>query len=158
MFNVDYYENWLDDGLASRLFKNLYDSIKLYKHKRTLFYGDGKLPWTPGMLKVKLQLEQFILNKYNLSINFNLCLVNIYESGKYNIDYHKDRFTNPNTMVCGVSLGQERTLAFSNNICFNLKNGSLYLMLPPTNEYYEHSIIKDNSTGVRISLTFRCYK
>lgn len=61
-------------------------------------------------------------------------------------------------IICGISIGQTRTLSmykYNNILNQPLKNGSLYLLLPPTNNFYSHAIEKDDSIGLRYSLTFR---
>ncbi len=40
----------------------------------------------------------------------------------------------------------------------SLENGSLCVIQPPTNDFFTHSIKKDESKNVRLSLTFRNYK
>ena len=90
-------------------------------------------------------------------VNFNVCVIQQYPNGKYGIQKHRDK--EMNGMICGISVGQTRTLSmykYNTNVLNQpLNNGSLYLILPPTNDFFLHAIEKDSSRGVRYSLTFR---
>ncbi len=110
--------------------------------------------WTPELLKVKSDLENVTGDKYNV------CVIQWYPNGRAFIAPHKDREMTRGTTIAGLSLGQTRTLALSRGTKvhkFGLLSGSLYILNPPTNDSWAHSIEKDESTRPRISLTFRNY-
>jgi alkylated DNA repair dioxygenase AlkB len=92
------------------------------------------------------------------SSEYTYCVVQYYPSGKVGINPHKDKEMIPGSTICGLSVGQNRTLRMSRNgknIDLDLLSGSLYVLYPPTNDYWTHSILKDDSIHPRISLTFR---
>lgn len=72
------------------------------------------------------------------------------------------------TDICGLSLGYEtRDLIlipppFNKNdkekLCISLPPGSLCILKPPTNNYWMHSIAKDETTTPRISLTYSLHR
>ena len=92
-------------------------------------------------------------------------MIQQYPNGQSGIQKHRDK--EMSNMICGISVGiedppsagQRRTLSMYqyNKLLLNqpLNNGSLYILLEPTNNFYSHAINKDDSIGVRFSLTFR---
>ena len=84
-----------------------------------------------------------------------------YPSGNVGIGRHRDREMGGRTIAC-LSFGADRTLTLTpfkylheKERRYALPSGSLYVLLPPTNVHWMHSIEKDNTTIARISLTFR---
>ena len=70
----------------------------------------------------------------------------------------------PNVIISSVSLGTTRIMRFESInsidgqkkiIDIPLNSGTLCLIKPHTNNKWLHSIEKDNSTTIRISLIFR---
>jgi alkylated DNA repair dioxygenase AlkB len=62
------------------------------------------------------------------------------------------------TIITSISLGTPRIMRFEKDdkiIDLLLESGSLCLIMPPTNNYWLHSIPKDTSLTPRISLIFR---
>jgi alkylated DNA repair dioxygenase AlkB len=63
--------------------------------------------------------------------------------------------------IASLSLGATRKFAFKNRadkstISLFLENGSLLIMRAPTQEFWQHSLLKTKkNTGLRINLTFR---
>lgn len=110
--------------------------------------------WREDLLAVKGRIEAMTGDVYNV------CVVQRYPSGKIGISPHRDKEMKRGTTIAGVSLGETRTLTISRGWKKHqiaLTSGSLYIMHPPTNDTWSHSIDKDDSTGVRLSLTFRNY-
>lgn len=121
--------------------------------------------------KVKEWKELPILEtiKEKLSIitetKYNYCVIQRYPNGKIGIKPHKDREMLPGTIISGISLGATRILTLTppkynkidkSEIHIGLVPGSLYVLMPPTNDHWSHSIEKDFSIKEpRISLTFR---
>lgn len=94
--------------------------------------------------------------------DFNFCVVQRYPSGRVGINPHRDKEMASTSLICGLSLGCERRLTMGpprhssdTPVQLNLHVGSLYVLRPPTNDYWTHCIEKDESTQPRISLTFR---
>ena len=98
-----------------------------------------------------------------LGYPINNCMVQIYPHGQVGINPHRDvemiNTKHPHgEFIAGVSLGQARWLALakrSQAIYMKLNAGSLYVLDSPTNRSWTHAILKDQSKGIRISLTFR---
>lgn len=99
---------------------------------------------------------------------FNFVLINRYENGEQYINYHQDdeRELGEDPSIVGVSFGAERDILFKpyffipekvpNKLSLELEHGSIFVMYPPTNDFWMHSIPK--RVGIktpRISLTFR---
>jgi alkylated DNA repair dioxygenase AlkB len=175
-FNVDFYENFLSQEESEYVFnileKNVKWSSNITPGKRVnQTYGDDGLtyeihwygkttkrkvyPWSDmNILKTIRDKIQEITNE-----KYNICVVQRYPSGKVGINAHRDKEMKKGTTICGLSLGETRTLSINgkNNINLSLTPGSLYIFNPPTNEYNTHCIDKDDTTNPRISLTFRNY-
>lgn len=94
---------------------------------------------------------------------YNYVVVQRYPNGRVGINPHRDKEMAPGTDICGISLGSTRTLTLSppnwvreSPLQLSLIPGSLYVLKPPTNDHWAHSIEKDASIDQpRISLTFR---
>ena len=96
---------------------------------------------------------------------YNYVVVQRYPSGKVGIKAHRDKEMRKGTDISGISLGATRTLTLSpprynqrdtTPLQISLTPGSLYILKPPTNDHWTHSIEKEPQvTGVRISLTYR---
>lgn len=112
------------------------------------------LPWREDLLGIKKRIEALTGDVYNI------CVVQRYPTGKIGISPHRDKEMKRGTTIAGVSLGETRTLTMSRGWKKHelvLTPGSLYIMHPPTNDTWAHSIEKDESKRVRLSLTFRNY-
>lgn len=180
-FNLAYIAHFLSDDEAVFVFDELEAMISgdvLTKSRETLLFGDHGLtyevnisnsayvskpnPWPPVLLILKQKLEIVLQYLYKCDINFNVCVGQRYPSGKVAIAPHRDKEMTKGTRICGISLGQTRTLNMAKYntaplLSLPLENGSLYVFNPPTNDHYSHSIKRDSSKGVRWSLTFRNY-
>ncbi len=89
---------------------------------------------------------------------FTYCVIQYYPCGKVGIKPHRDKEMTPGSVIAGLSLGVRRTLRMSywgENIDISLGTGSLYVLRPPTNDHWSHSILTDGTETPRISLTFR---
>lgn len=117
-------------------------------------------PWDtlPWISQLRTQIESL------LTMTFNVCVVQVYPHGKVGIKPHRDKEIRPGQQgyIVGLSLGQPRYLGLTHaksgqKRAVLLDSGSLYVLMPPTNQYWQHSIERDGSTDPRISLTFRTY-
>jgi alpha-L-fucosidase/alkylated DNA repair dioxygenase AlkB len=175
--NIDFYSNLLSETQCNELFQTLETGAdwgnNITSEKRaTRTYGDtglsyrldfyGKItikkaiPWEelPILLHVRNLLQELTHQTYNI------CVIQRYPNGKVGIAAHKDREMTSGTTICGLSLGETRVLTMSRNskrIHIRLVPGSIYVLNPPTNDYWFHSIEIDETLGPRISLTFRNY-
>lgn len=105
------------------------------------------------------------LLKERLSISFNNCLLNHYETGQNTMGFHSDETKNllPETGVAIVSLGSERAITFRSmdrtvSLEYGLMPGSLLYMGADVQDGWMHSIRKQERTGARISLTWRAVR
>jgi alkylated DNA repair dioxygenase AlkB len=170
-FNVDLYENFLTKKESKFLFE-FFENLNWKKDKKreSKTFGDENLEyvihwfgkttvrkaiiWPKEILEIKSRLEEFAKEK------FTVLVVQRYPDGKSRINPHRDKEMTRGTTICGISLGATRTLRLEkgeNYADLELKTGSLYMLKPPTNDYWSHAILKDDSKDVRISLTFRNY-
>lgn len=132
-------------------------------------YGDKNLTYTfsGNTLPTKplIPILTKILNEANKFLkegSFNYVLINRYKDGYDKIGSHKDneKDMDPDSAIVTFSFGAERTMIFKrpnfDSVKIPLKNGSVLVMNPPTNEFWFHEIPREkNIKDVRISLTFR---
>lgn len=140
------YPFYNKDGTPSKkrnviVFGREYRSIKVFKE------------WPPIMESIRATIEEKVQHP------INTCIVQIYGTGKTKIRPHQDKEVPPYTKIIGLSLGAERIIKFERKGYEDhdilLENGSLYLMNPPTNTKWAHSIPECETDQPRMSLTFR---
>jgi alkylated DNA repair dioxygenase AlkB len=178
-FNVAVDRNYLDEDDQVFLFNDICENAvfgnmrytksgELHKRRLTCAYGSinhyGRVP-KYGDLEVQpwsnLPSLEVIAEdlRDRLGEPFNVCIVQLYMNGGIGINPHRDREVPSGTTIAGVSLGQTRTMTFERRgtkIPVPLMSGALYLIRPPTNDVWTHSVDKDPSiTEIRIGITFR---
>jgi alkylated DNA repair dioxygenase AlkB len=95
---------------------------------------------------------------------YNIVLLNMYDDGSQNINWHCDREEQGSTLnISSISIGAERVFKFKSkttdeNKSIVLESGSLLLMSDPCQDMYLHKLPKDYSKIVRMNLTFRKFK
>lgn len=178
---VYYFPNFLSDQNGARLMNHLMKSIawksdqlwmfgKLVTTRRQVAWlGDPNCaytysgvkkepqPWTKELLAIKNQLRQFT------EFKFNSCLLNLYHDGNDGMGWHSDDECelDPKSPIASLSLGATRKFNFrhrgdKSTISVFLESGSLLLMNPPTQTFWQHALIKSKSIDLpRINLTFR---
>lgn len=178
---VNYLSEFLDEKESFDLFNQLIttldwqaDQIFIFGKNRTTqrkvawvgdagctyrYSGTMKYPqtWTPELIVLREKLEKF------LNTTFNSCLLNLYHNGDEGMGWHSDDEEElaQDASIASISLGCERKFAFrhktdTDKTSLFLKNGSLLVMRPPTQEFWKHSLLKTRSNiGPRINLTFR---
>jgi alkylated DNA repair dioxygenase AlkB len=179
---VDFYHNFLDPETAQDLYQHLEKHAQWRRditpgRRVNQNYGDdgvsyeyslrGNLihrptcPWSelPVLESLRDAVSNVSRNRYNY------CVVQRYPSGRVGINPHRDKEMKHGTDIAGLSLGATRVLTLTpprfnrvdtNPINISLTPGSLYILRPPTNDYWTHSIEKDLTvTESRVSLTFR---
>lgn len=179
--DLDFYPHFLTEDQSEDLINYIEKSVvwrqtKLTPGKRAnQTYGDegftysvnfrGKsyerkaVTWTRTLAKIRDHVQEATNEKYNI------CVIQRYPSGKVGIAPHRDREMTEGTTICGLSLGEVRTLTMTtfrrdvSKFKYELKllNGSVYVFNPPTNDHWLHSIEKDDTILPRYSLTFRNY-
>ncbi|XP_071944667.1 DNA oxidative demethylase ALKBH2-like [Antedon mediterranea] len=156
---VKVYGKWFD---IPRKLVSFGDSGLTYKYSGNTVPA---LPWPP-FLKDLRDLLKTVTGHY-----FNFVLVNRYATGSDYIGEHKDDEKDMNNFspIASVSLGQTRMFRFRHGdargkspkriikpVTVDLKHGTLLMMNYPTNEYWYHSLPKNQSIKLpRINLTFR---
>ena len=123
------------------------------------YSGMRKIPqnWTSELLFIKTQLEK--ISQYE----FNSCLLNLYHDGDDAMGWHSDneKELDPKSPIASLSLGAQRKFAFRHKkdketISLFLESGSALIMYPPTQEYWQHALLKTKTVSdLRINLTFR---
>ena len=98
-----------------------------------------------------------------LSVTFNNCLLNYYETGEHTMGFHADDTAGllPGTGVAIVSLGSVRQITFRSSgdraveVSYSLLPGSLLYMDDAVQREWQHAIRRETGAGPRISLTWR---
>lgn len=113
-------------------------------------------PWTPTLLKLKTDVENFTGDC------FNYALLNLYPDGNAKISPHKDNeaVLYQHVSIPCLSFGATREMQFTipdgTRHILDLDHGSLMVMYPPTNRKWKHGIApQPHVKGPRISITFR---
>ena len=178
---VDYFPSIFEPARCAELFSALIDSLdwrvdqiymfgKLVTTKRKVAWvGDAGCsykysgvkkepqPWTPELLDIKNQLEKISQSK------FNSCLLNLYHDGNEGMGWHSDDEPelDQSAPIASLSLGGERKFSFKHktektNVSLMLENGSVLLMHAPTQQFWQHSLVKTKRpVAPRMNLTFR---
>ena len=113
--------------------------------------------WTTELLQIKTSLENVTQTE------FNSCLLNLYLDGNDGMGWHSDdeKELDPKAPIASLSFGAKRKFAFRHKvdkrtISLFLENGSALIMHTPTQEYWNHSLLKTKTViDPRINLTFR---
>ena len=111
-------------------------------------------PWTPLLAQIRDDISALTGAKYTI------CVVQRYPNGSVGINPHRDKEMVAGTTIAGLSFGSTRTLVMARGekaLRLELGPGSMYVLNPPTNDYWSHAIEKSAETQPRISLTFRNY-
>lgn len=119
----------------------------------------------PELLTLKTKVEDLTTN--TAPNGYNFCAIMRYPNSSTIIKKHKDKEMVSGTSICGISVGATRNFKLSppttnyfsdcSPLILSLIHGSLYCLLPPTNDYWCHEILSGTlkSNNVRYSLTFR---
>lgn len=115
---------------------------------------------------IQTKISDYIKSNFHIKHNFNSCLINKYNNGSQYIGYHTDKneLLDDNPTIACLSIGCSRTISIKkinkynfefNDIDILLEENSLFIMSGTCQKYFVHSILKDNTTEPRWSLTFR---
>ena len=146
---------------------------EILNNRSTAFYG--LFPYSYGNIthKVKDYSEnvylQKLLNYVDIAyprFNYNSALVQKYDSGNQFIPHHSDNeeCIEEDSSVLTISLGESRTFEFLDkysNSCheqLTLNHGDALFMSKASQNHFTHSLLKDTSKNVRISITLRLLK
>jgi alkylated DNA repair dioxygenase AlkB len=116
--------------------------------------------WTPELIQIKTRFEEMTQTA------FNSCLLNLYHDGNDGMGWHSDdeKELDAQAPIASLSLGAKRKFAFRNKenkstVSVFLENGSALIMHAPTQDYWQHSLLKTKTVHEpRINLTFRRIK
>jgi alkylated DNA repair dioxygenase AlkB len=179
--SVYYYPEVFDEASSTNLMKVLQESLVwtsdqlmmfgkvITTRRKVAWVGDAncsytysgmqKNPqaWTPELLLIKARLEDIAKSE------FNSCLLNLYHDGEDGMGWHSDdeKELDATAPIASLSFGSKRKFAFRNKedkstISLFLENGSALIMGAPTQDYWQHSLLKTKTiTAPRINLTFR---
>lgn len=114
-------------------------------------------PWIPELLSIKKQMEELTNSE------FNSCLLNLYHDGADGMGWHSDdeKELDVQSPIASLSLGAIRKFAFrhkqdKSTISLFLENGSALIMHSPTQQFWQHALLKTTTIHTRrINLTFR---
>jgi len=117
-------------------------------------------PWTDELNQIKRDIEPIC------NVQFNSVLLNRYRDGNDSISWHTDaeKELGKNPIIASVNFGAERTFQLRHihtkeRIDFELKHGSLLVMLGELQHFWQHQVPKvKNLRKERINLTFRVIK
>ncbi len=181
---VEYVPAVFDIKTSNRLFDSLLNTLdwqpdqlfmfgkKIITQRKVAWVGDENCsytysgvkknpqPWTEELLLIKDKIEKLV------SYKFNSCLLNLYHNGNEGMGWHSDDELelDENAPIVSISLGAIRKFAFKNKLhktthSIFLENGSALLMYPPTQKFWNHSLLKTKRpVNPRINLTFRLIK
>jgi alkylated DNA repair dioxygenase AlkB len=175
-----FYDITTADKYLNRLISDIkwkQESMKIYGKeipfpRLTAWYGDNDRPysfsgitlqpnpWSPGLLKIKKDIEQIA------GVVFNSVLLNRYRDGNDSISWHTDaeKELGKNPVIASVNFGVERTFQLKHietkeRIDILLKHGSLLVMQGELQHYWKHQIPKSKKIKEeRVNLTFRVIK
>ena len=114
--------------------------------------------FTPEMERLRLRL----IDEHKFE--YNVCLLNMYDNGRKNIGWHCDREEQGSTLnIASVSIGAERMFKFKSmttneKVQVLLKSGTLLWMRHPCQSNYLHALSRDDTTTMRMNMTFRLFR
>ena len=187
MSTIQYFENVLEPHTARQLFRQLSiidyidtggtnaPSQKWFDVHNRHFCDTWKdtqptwvaSPYTPDILSLQHYVQHFAETNlpHDLHTNINCCLINKYDTGKKQIEPHRDapEVFGTTPTVISLSLGASRKMIFQRigldkqdqNFEVVLHHGSIVVMGGETQNSFTHAIPQDNTNKCRISCTFR---
>ena len=178
---VCYYGKIFPEEVAIQNFQRLLQEIdwkhdevmifgkKIVTGRKTAWYGEEEFEYTyskmtkkaalflPGLQDLRRKVEEVT------GLNFNSCLLNLYNSGNEGMGWHSDAEAElgKEPPIASLSFGAGRKFALKHKMSKEkvevfLENGSLLLMQGITQKFWQHSLPKTKKvTEPRINLTFR---
>lgn len=197
--DVKLYRQWLSAQEADKYFEQLRAEIQwqqspiriqgkqLFIPRLNAWYGDADchyaysgirfapLPWSPTLLTIKAQLEDFLTKQgtslvpNNKPVAFNSVLANLYRNGQDSVAWHADDELElgARPLIASISLGAVRRFSMKPKasvseglllqpLDMELPHGSLLVMAGATQQNWLHQVAKTRRIDqARINLTFR---
>lgn len=180
--NLVFWPNFLNSEQANLLLKQSIetlhwrlDRIKMFGRQipvprlQNWFADKVDTSYTYSGLKLSAVLFPEWLDKLRESIQqrtefpFNRALANYYRDGNDSVDWHADDEVElgPDPVIASLSLGAQRTFQLRHNVskekvAINLPHGSLLLMGPKIQSFWQHRIAKVRDLQQpRVNFTFR---
>lgn len=180
--DLSYDADFLSPEDADRLFAALMEEVpwrrprintpggRIPKPRQIAWFADNRMTytysgqtqpgevWTPAMAEIRALVEK------RLSIPFNGCLANRYETERDSVMMHSDDEATMDISkpIASVSLGQVRDFVIrhneikANRRVLSLGHGSMLVMAGETQKVSRHGLLKSKEPcGPRINLTFR---
>ena len=122
-----------------------------------LRFGESGQGWPNELLQLRNLVERATGAKYNsLGIPH-------YPNGAVGLHAHKDLHVRANTPIATLSMGATRSLTLARDgfaeHSVRLPANSLYVLKPPTNDFWTHAIEKEpGETEPRFSFVFRSFQ
>ena len=178
---VTYHKDFYSESESKQLFDELLNGLnwqfdelimfgkKITTTRKVVWVADQELSytysgvkknpqeWSAPLFGIKQKLESFCGHQ------FNSCLLNLYHHGDEGMGWHSDdeKELDQNSPIASLSFGGRRKFSFRNKKDLSkaslfLDGGSLLLMQPPTQTYWQHALLKTKvAVTPRINLTFR---
>ena len=184
--NIKLWLNSMTDFKSGVIYGHPIDRVQKWYQKDNLYFckkwNDSHDRWKSHTYCDKLTKLQSTLQLYLDQLNHDLnikipqinsCLINLYRDGNDVISPHSDNIDSfghfPTIII--LSIGETRTLHFEvkqkylktnpelklYNKQIKLEDGSLFIMAGSSQQYFYHSIQKEETLNPRYSLTFREY-
>ncbi len=149
---------------------------KVLEPRLSAWYGDagktytysGKkqepLPWQSGLLQIKTDAENAIVEHLKFDIYLNSVLCNYYRNGQDSMGFHADneKELGKNPTIASINFGETRRFQFrrrdDKTVKYELEltHGSLLVMAGAMQHHWLHAVPKEpKRTKPRINLTFR---
>ena len=175
---------FLDEGTATAHYEDLLKNIKWEKTSKinrwvSLHHaqdlndyqyrdapGAAHLGFTHAIESIQKAAEEWYERQTGQNVEFNVCLLNYYESGQQRIGWHSDREEiGRTTPIASVSLGTPRefhirhkTTGPMDRAVLNMPNGSMVIMENICQHEYLHSVPKQPRVAACPPSTAICHQ
>ncbi len=154
----------LSQLIASTTFSHVFNNRSVaYYGNHTYTYVGGTHP--PCSINNNPYLKTILddVDKQFPEFKYNSAMVTQYSDGSKWIPFHSDDESciTPSSSIMTISLGETRTLQFSSKTdspveaSLTLGHGDVVLMTQLSQNYFGHTIPRDDSNNIRISITLR---
>ena len=167
------YEEHLNGVLSSINMDQFCEGLvfnQLFQNRSVAYYGEHPYNYSGGSHEAKpisenRQLVKMLsmLKHHVPNLDCNSALITKYSSGSEHLPFHSDNESciEKGSNIVTISLGETRNIKFRDILrnhpetTTTLEHGDVLIMTQKSQSYYQHSIPKDFSKKVRISITLR---